>query len=381
MRLQATAAVQPFYQSRTNGEGMHDGQSAEIRLAQGERARVCIDGRQIYLGPYGSEESKIAYNREVDRWWLRQRGRQFANITVGEAVLLFDAHAREYYTKNGKPTREVGLFKIAFRPLAAKYASRPVVEFGPRDLKSCRQFYVDAGMVRNSANAHARRITRMFRWLVSEELCPPEVLTGLQAVAGLRKGRSKAKESKPVRPVLEADVNAVLPFLSRQVTDMARLQMLSGCRPGEVAQIRPCDMNRDGDVWEFRPESHKSEHHGRERLIFLILERRRFSGRGSMVAPRRRSVSVPPKRKPSAGRRCGRTARLPFNPRREADRRGHGSSPTATTLKPTAVRSGGPAWRPESSRGHRTVSAIVEGPIFAIDTAWRRHRRFWGTVK
>ncbi len=31
--------------------------------------------------------------------------------------------------------------------------------------------------------------------------------------------------------------------------------------------MRPCDIDRSGEVWEYRPESHKTEHHGRDRII------------------------------------------------------------------------------------------------------------------
>jgi integrase len=50
---------------------------------------------------------------------------------------------------------------------------------------------------------------------------------------------------------------------------MVRFQRLVGCRPEEVCIVRPCDVDRSGDVWVYRPESHKTEHHGRERLIFI----------------------------------------------------------------------------------------------------------------
>jgi len=49
-------------------------------------------------------------------------------------------------------------------------------------------------------------------------------------------------------------------------------------RPGEVAQMRTCDVFADdpelpaavrGLCWVYRPESHKTEHHGRRRLILL----------------------------------------------------------------------------------------------------------------
>ena len=50
---------------------------------------------------------------------------------------------------------------------------------------------------------------------------------------------------------------------------MIRFQRLTGCRPGEVCILRPCDVDTSGEVWAYRPESHKTEHHGRDRVIFL----------------------------------------------------------------------------------------------------------------
>jgi integrase len=50
---------------------------------------------------------------------------------------------------------------------------------------------------------------------------------------------------------------------------MIQLQILTGMRPGEVVQMRGRDLNMSGKVWEYRPESHKTEHHGNQRVIFL----------------------------------------------------------------------------------------------------------------
>ena len=70
-------------------------------------------------------------------------------------------------------------------------------------------------------------------------------------------------------PVPENVVDATLPYLPPVVADMVRFERLTGCRPGEVFTIRPCDVDRSGEVWQYRPESHKTEHHGRQRIIFI----------------------------------------------------------------------------------------------------------------
>jgi integrase len=113
-------------------------------------------------------------------------------------------------------------------------------------------------------------IKRMFKWGVENELVPPGVYHGLQAVAGLKKGRSDARESTPIRPVKDEHVDAVLPFLNPAQRAMVQLQRLTGMRPGEVCIVRPCDVDRTHPkTWIYRPESHKTEHHGIERVVLL----------------------------------------------------------------------------------------------------------------
>jgi integrase len=109
----------------------------------------------------------------------------------------------------------------------------------------------------------------MFKWAVENELVPPSVHHGLIAVSGLRRGRSAAIESDPVRPVAEGDVEAVLPHLSKQVAAMVKLQMLTGMRPGEVCDMRGCDIDVTGKLWTYKPPAHKNEYRGHDRTVYL----------------------------------------------------------------------------------------------------------------
>jgi integrase len=110
----------------------------------------------------------------------------------------------------------------------------------------------------------------MFKWAVAEELVPAEVYHALLAVDGLRKGRSAAREVQPIRPVADEHVEATLPFLTPPVRAMVQVQQLSGMRPGEAVIMRPCDIDRgNGKTWVYRPNSHKTEHHGIARVVFL----------------------------------------------------------------------------------------------------------------
>src|SRR5262249_44575238 len=108
-----------------------------------------------------------------------------------------------------------------------------------------------------------------FRWAVAEEMVSPVVSHGLQAVAALEAGRTTAGETEPVVPADDAAVEATVPYLSRQVATMVRLQRLTGMRSGEVVIMRGADVQRDGPVWLYRPVTHKGEHHGKQRVVPL----------------------------------------------------------------------------------------------------------------
>lgn len=109
----------------------------------------------------------------------------------------------------------------------------------------------------------------MLRWGVEQELVLAEVHAACKAVAGLRFGRSEATESERIQPVQLSDIAAVEPYVSRQIWGMIQLQLVTGMRPGEVRSICLADIDRSGEVWEYRPSVHKTQHHGRGRIVFI----------------------------------------------------------------------------------------------------------------
>ena len=129
---------------------------------------------------------------------------------------------------------------------------------------------VDSGKLsRKVINRRIGRIKRFFKWAVGEELVPPSVSQGLQAVGGLQKGRTSAHEAPPVRPAEQEAVEEILPFLSPIVAAMAQVQLLCGCRPGEIVVMRPCDLDRSDDVWIYSPQDHKGDWRERPRDIAI----------------------------------------------------------------------------------------------------------------
>lgn len=126
---------------------------------------------------------------------------------------------------------------------------------------------IDASLSRKYINDNINRIKRLFKWAVAEELTLPDVYQGLQAVDGLKRGRSEARETGPVRPVPEEHVEAIQPHVSGQVWAMVQLQLLTGMRSGEVTIMRSCDLDMTGELWLYLLARHKTEHLGHERIV------------------------------------------------------------------------------------------------------------------
>ena len=237
------------------------------------QAIVTIHGQDHYLGPWNTAASKTEYDRLVGEWIAAGRplhpiGSAF-DVSVAELCRKYWQFAKGYYVKNGKPTATQYGIKMTIKMLRTNYGPTRASLFGPLALKALQQSMISDGMSRRYINDHADRIRRIFKWAVGEELVPPSVHQALTAVPGLRKGRTAARETKPIAPVSDAVIDRMLDHLTPVVADMVRFQRFTGCRPGEGCIIRPCDVDRSDDIWEFRPVEHKTEHQDRDRVVFI----------------------------------------------------------------------------------------------------------------
>ena len=251
----------------------------KYRLHKGTgQALVEIDGKRIYLGRHGTEESQRRYRRIIAEWLGRTEASgprpgehldTACRLSINELVLAYWKFVTGYYVKDGEPTSEQTSIRYALRALRHLYGETRAADFGPKDLKLVRQSLIDRQLSRRYINDTIGRLKRMFRWAVSEELLPPNVYEAVRTVDGLRRGRSQAREPERIEPVSDTDIEATLPFLPPVVADIVRFQRLVGCRPGEACAIRPGDVDRSCDVWEYRPQAHKTERFGHDRVIFI----------------------------------------------------------------------------------------------------------------
>ncbi|MEM8494357.1 MAG: site-specific integrase [Planctomycetota bacterium] len=235
------------------------------------QAIVTLGGRDFYLGPHGTKASKAEYDRLVAEWLASGRSRSYGasagDLTVVELIADYLRYAAAYYGKS--PRGEFANMKRAATPLKTLYGRTTAAEFGPQQLKALREKLVAEGNSRPYINTLIKRVVRIFRWAAGEGKLPPDVPSALSLVSSLRKGRTPARETAPVRPVDADLVEATLPHLSAVVRAMVEFQRLTGCRPGEVCGLRAGDIDRSAEVWEATLAEHKTAHHGRSRTLYV----------------------------------------------------------------------------------------------------------------
>jgi integrase len=250
------------------------------RHASGQ-AVVRLNGRDHYLGRWGTAGAKLAYERLVAEWLAHGRNLPSANgLTVNELIAAFWAWAQKHYRRpDGTPTNEVTDYKLSLRPLKHLYGGTLANDFGPLAMQAVRELMVQGythpkhgpqpALARGVVNQRIGRVRRMFKWATANELTPAKVYHGLLAVTGLQRGRSDARETDAVKPVPIPFVDAILPYLRPQVAAMVRLQLETGMRPGEVVIMRGIDLDTSGTVWLYRPSAHKTDYRGHHRVVTI----------------------------------------------------------------------------------------------------------------
>ncbi len=246
------------------------------------QARVRVNGRDVYLGVHGSPDSWAEYDLLLGEWRagrLTQRtpvpGQARTVADVGAAYL---AHLRE----RCKPAHELEHAGAALKPLARLLGDVPPQDLRARRLEAAlREAARAAGWSRGYANRILSRWKRCFRWADKEELVPAGTYAALAAAEGL--GHGEAPEHEEVPPAPEHLVEAVLPHLDPVVRALVECLRLTGARPDELCRLRPCDIDRSGEVelargyrvalgagvWAVQPRRHKTSRKGKRRVVLI----------------------------------------------------------------------------------------------------------------
>lgn len=236
------------------------------------QAAVVFGGDWHYLGRYDSDESREKYDRLLNEWLASGRGRVVTphpHLTVSSVLDAYLTHAGGH-VGTSQMWRLRKVCKVARR----LYGSSRAAEFKGRALKACRAAIAAMGHNRRHVNQLVACLQGAWRWALGEELVPAESADSVSAVAGLREGERAGAVTPPeageVRPVPLADFEATLPHLPPFVADLARVQLLTGCRPGEACRMRADEMDRTRPgLWVWRPGKHKTARRGHKRHVFL----------------------------------------------------------------------------------------------------------------
>lgn len=241
------------------------------------RGVVTIGGRDFYLpGKHNSPESKAGYARMIGEMKAGGGGPvKTSGLRVWELCVRYIDFAAGYYRTPSpsdgtmRNSSEVDEVRASLKALRELYGTMAVSEFGPLALKAVRQKLIDQGLCRNTVNKRTARIKRAFKWGAENELVDGSVFHALQAVTGLKRGRSAAKESSAVGPVSDAVIEATIQHLPSMLADMVRVQRFTGMRSMELCTMRGSDIDMSGDVWIYRPRHHKTAHFGHGRLVAI----------------------------------------------------------------------------------------------------------------
>ena len=242
---------------------------------------VNLDGHRVYLGRADTPEAKRKYAREIVEWTANggRRSVPQAELTVIELVNAF----RRRCEAESIDKRELDHLRSAWTPIVDLYGETPAAAFGPLKLKAVRERLIVCGK-RPRCRGYVNRLTKairfIFKWAVGAQLVPVAVYQALQVVPGLKRGKTDAGESEPVKPVPDAHIDAIRPFLSRQVAALIDLQLLTAARPGELVIMRPIDLDCSSAAglggargkapgWIYTPPTHKTAWRGHKREIFL----------------------------------------------------------------------------------------------------------------
>ena len=236
--------------------------------------------RDFSLGTYGSPASREQYRRVIAAW--EERGRRLDLDCSTEIFGLTIAQLCAAFLRSPHPfgKSELGSFKSALRPLWTLLGAEPAESFGPKALRLVREAMVHGehdvqGKIirspwsRGTINSQVNRIRHVFKWAIGQELLPVTVHQRLQAVESLRAGKSEALENDPIGCVDAQALEATRAFLSRHVSAMVDLQLLTGMRPGEVCAMRLSDLDMSGKVWLYRLVEHKTAHRGKRWTVYL----------------------------------------------------------------------------------------------------------------
>ena len=217
------------------------------------QARIKIQGKHVYLGRHGSQESRQKYAELARR---HADGLPIAPVrggpTVGDVVAAFLAVA-----ESEKSRKELAHYQRALTVVSRVAGSNsPAHAFGVAALERVRTAMISGSVwtdeektvgrhgpwSRGVVNLAMVRLRHVWRWAESNGLVPPGAWQHLRAMRPIPKTNRAVRQTKPREGVEAPALEAILPHLPAMVQAMAELQWWTGLRPSEAVRVRASDI-------------------------------------------------------------------------------------------------------------------------------------------
>lgn len=237
------------------------------------QARVRIAGRDHYLGVYGTAASHDRYDELIASFLESGQPQQPAK-SLTAVLAAWWVECKKRYSKGKGPYGGAGNWRPLIRLLRENCGSEPADQLSPKRLRTLLEREAEArGWSQTYVRDQLARVRTIFKWAAAEELIGIDAYQRLTVVE-IRTG----KRTKPLPPVSDELVEKTMPLLRPRIAAMVRLQRLTGMRPGELVAMRKDEVDRSGDVWVYVPRSHKTEHHGKSRSVYVGPQAQRVLG-------------------------------------------------------------------------------------------------------
>lgn len=211
-----------------------------------------------------------------DAWMLTWRNRPDlqhpggpdSEYTIARLCGRYLRHASRTFRKHGKPTSHVWNIRMAMRDLRDAHGTESCASFDAPKLAMLRDSMIytkgqdgtDKVRTAKTVNGRLSIIQSAFYWAREQGKVPAVVVADVQSVSRIKRGRTDAKPSRVVKSIGISFVDTVIKHMPAVVADMVRLLSITGLRPHEICDMRTRDIEAGGEVWLYRPSTHKLEH-------------------------------------------------------------------------------------------------------------------------
>ena len=232
-----------------------------------DRSYVWYEGRRVYLGKHGSQESVIAYQQFLENVSDKSELVDWEKTehTVRDILVAFLPYAEKRYSRR----QTIFYWKQALGYLRP-YADLPADRFGPKKLKEIREALVSLGNARKTINQKLGYIKLVFKWAVSEEMCQEGTYRALTTLAPVDEKDEGVPAPRDVKPALWEHVEATIPYVP-SVVHQAVIQLLwnTGLRAMNALTMKWSEIDKAGEVWRYTPTSHKLSWKGKTLTVSL----------------------------------------------------------------------------------------------------------------